>query len=176
MQTERTILTLLEEADLLHMKEMAREPDTFLYLRKFQVMTESEYTLFLLAKLEQIRNKTGYHWAVRLKANQEFIGAANLNPIGDSPLLQIGCQLKRNYWRQGFASELTKRILEFAIDDLGIKSVYGVFEKQNKASRRLLEKLGFVWEENRAFLDVELELHKYTAAGDRSVPLTTLDQ
>jgi ribosomal-protein-alanine N-acetyltransferase len=161
MQTERTILTLLEEADLPEMMEMAHEPDTFRYIKKLRVMTEKEYERFLLLKLEQIRLKTGYHWAVRLKEGGAFIGAVNLNPIGNSQLLQIGCQLKRDWWGMGFASELTKRVLEFAIGEVGLTVVYGVFEKDNVVSRRLLQKLGFGWSESRIDQDIEIEIHRY---------------
>src|ERR1700722_1146316 len=138
METERTILSLLEEKDLTDMTTMAGEPDTFRYLKKLRVMTGEEYQRFLRVKLEQIRLKTGYHWAVWLKDRGDFIGAANLNPIGETKRLQIGCQLKRQYWGQGFASELTRRVLEFAIEEAGLKEVYGVFEKENIISRRLL--------------------------------------
>jgi ribosomal-protein-alanine N-acetyltransferase len=161
MQTERTILTLLEEADLPEMMEMAREPDTFRYIKKLRVMTEKEYERFLLLKLEQIRLKTGYHWSVRLKESGAFIGAVNLNPIGNSQMIQIGCQLKRDWWGKGFASELTKRVLEFALGEVGLTVVYGVFEKDNIVSRKLMKKLGFVWSESRVDQDIEIEIHRY---------------
>jgi [ribosomal protein S5]-alanine N-acetyltransferase len=161
METERTISTVLEEKDLPAMTEMAREPDTFRYIKKLSVMTDEEYQRFLRVKLEQIRQKTGYHWAVWLKDSGDFVGAVNLNPIGGTARLQIGCQLKRQYWGQGFASELMKWVLEFAVNQVGLKEVYGVFEKENIVSRRLLAKLGFEWIEDRTELDVELEVHRY---------------
>ena len=163
METERTIFTVLEEKDLPEMTAMAKEPDTFRYLKKLRVMSDSEYQQFLRLKLDQIRQKTGYHWAVRLKSDSSWLGAVNLNPIGGTPRLQIGCQLKRQYWGQGFASELLKRVLEFAIRDTGIKEVYGVFEKENIVSRRLLAKLGFVWLEDLTEQGVEIEVHRYAA-------------
>ncbi|MDO6433834.1 GNAT family N-acetyltransferase [Flavitalea sp. BT771] len=168
LQTERTLLSLLVEEDLPDMEAMARETDTFKYLKKFQTMTSDEYTQFLQTKLEQIRNGIGYHWAVRLKTDQHFIGAVNLNPIKGTSKLQIGCQLKRDFWSQGFASELMARLLEFAIRDLKLTAVYGVFEKENKASRKLLEKLGFVFEEGLQEQEVELEIHKYTVPGSHT--------
>jgi ribosomal-protein-alanine N-acetyltransferase len=82
----------------------------------------------------------------------------NLNPIGGTKRLQIGCQLKRQYWGQGFASELTRRVLEFAVDEVGLKEIYGVFEKENIVSRRLLTRLGFVWIEDLTELELEVEV------------------
>ena len=143
------------------MTVMAGEPDTFRYIKKLRVMTDEEYQRFLRVKLEQIRLKTGYHWAVRLKDGGDFVGAVNLNPIGETKRLQIGCQLKRQYWGQGFASELTRRVLEFAVDEVGLKEIYGVFEKENQASRRLLAKLGFVWLETLNENGIDAEIHVY---------------
>jgi [ribosomal protein S5]-alanine N-acetyltransferase len=175
METERTIWTLLEEKDFPAMTEMSREKDTFRYLRKLRVMTDEEYQRFLLLKLEQIRLGTGYHWAIWLKTDRSFIGAVNLNPIwgnrgsdgdgngGEQPRMQIGCQLKRDYWGQGFASELTRRVLDFAVGETGLSEVYGVFAKDNAVSRRLLEKLGFVWVESKMEQDEEIEIHRYPA-------------
>jgi ribosomal-protein-alanine N-acetyltransferase len=165
MQTERTTLTLLQESDLPNMTAMSQEPDTFRYIKKLRVMSDSEYQQFLLIKLEQIRQKTGYHWAVRLKSDGSWVGAVNLNPIGGTRRLQIGCQLMRRYWGQGFASELTRRVLEFAIREADLKEVYGVFEKENIVSRRLLVKLGFVFLEDLTEQGVQIEIHRYVAPG-----------
>ena len=161
METERTTLSLLQETDLPDMTAMAQEPDTFRYIRKLRIMTPEEYQRFLHLKLDQIRQKTGYHWAVRLKPDGSWLGAVNLNPIGGTSRLQIGCQLKRQYWGQGFASELLKRVLEFAIHDASLKEVYGVFEKENSVSRRLLANLGFIWLETLNENGVEAEIHVY---------------
>jgi ribosomal-protein-alanine N-acetyltransferase len=165
LQTERTLLSLLVEQDLPDMEAIARETDTFKYLKKFQTMTTDEYTQFLQTKLEQIRNGTGYHWAVRLKTDGQFIGAVNLNPIKGTSKLQIGCQLKRDFWSRGLASELMARLLEFGIQELKLPAVYGVFQKENIASRKLLEKLGFVFEEGFQEQEVEVEVYKYAAPG-----------
>ncbi len=165
MQTERTIWTLLEEKDLPAMTEMSREPDTFRYIRKLRVMTEGEYQQFLLLKLEQIRAGIGYHWAIWLKEDGAFIGAVNLNPIGNSDMMQIGCQLKRDYWGQGFASELMQRVVDFAVGEVDITPVYGVFEKDNTASRRLMQKLGFTLVEKRTDQGINIEIHFFPAVG-----------
>jgi ribosomal-protein-alanine N-acetyltransferase len=161
LHTPRTHLTLLTEADLPAMEALAREPDTFKYIKKLQVMTPEQYTQFLHTKLEQIRTGAGYHWAVWLRSSNDFIGAVNLNPIRGTAKLQIGCHLKRAYWGQGFASELTTRLLHFAIHELKLPAVYGVFEKDNDISRRLLEKLGFVFEESSQEQEVIIETHKF---------------
>jgi [ribosomal protein S5]-alanine N-acetyltransferase len=163
METERTIWTLLEEKDFPAMTEMSREKDTFKYIRRLQVMTAEEYQQYLLLKLEQIRLGKGYHWAVWLKTDGAFVGAVNLNPIGSSERMQIGCQLKRDYWGQGYAGELTLRVRNFAMAEAGLSEIYGVFQKDNVVSRRLLEKLGFEWVESKTEQGEDIEIHRYPA-------------
>lgn len=161
MQTERTYWTELTAGDFPAMMEMAREPDTFKYIKKLRIMSEETYWQFLHDKLEQINSGKGYHWAIWLKNQPRFVGAVNLNPIAGTEMMQIGCQLKRAFWGQGFASELTARTLSFAIKELKLPCVYGVFEKDNAISRRLMEKLGFQFEKAMNSLEVDLELHVY---------------
>lgn len=170
MQTERTYWTTLSETDLPAMMEMAREPDTFQYLKKFRDMSEETYFRYCQDKLEQIRTGRGYHWAIWLKSEPRFVGAVNLNPVPDTDMMQIGCQLKRAFWKQGFASELTARVLTFAVRELKLPRVYGVFEKENAASRRLLEKLGFSFEQSLRRADVELEIHRYGPPIEKPLP------
>src|SRR5258707_6651913 len=131
LETERTTLSLLTEEDLPAVAAIALEEDTFKYLKKFRTMSPEEYARFVHTKLEQIRSNTGYHWAVRLKKDQRFIGVVNLNLIAGTSKMQIGAQLKRDYWGQGFASELLHKLVEFGIHQLHLPAVYGVFEKNN---------------------------------------------
>jgi len=159
METARTRLTLLTEEDLPAMTALSQEEDTFKFIRKLQVMTAEQYHAFLQTKLQQIKDGSGYHWAVWSKTDGAFIGAVNLNPIFGTSKLQIGCQLKRDYWGQGYASELMKRLVEFGLEELRLPAVYGVFEKDNIVSRRLLQRLGFVLEESRSEKGVEIEIH-----------------
>ena len=124
-------------------------------------MSAEEYTRYLYAKLEQIRSNTGYHWTVWSKTDNHFIGVVNLNPIKGTTRMQIGAQLKRDQWGLGYASELLARLVAFGIQDLKLPALYGVFEKENKASRRLLEKLGFLFHELRTADGTEWEEHRY---------------
>ena len=91
------------------------------------------------------------------------MGLMNLNPIAGTDRIQIGFQLKRKYWNQGYASELTKRILEFGFEDAGLKVIYGVFDKENAASLKIFQKFGFEFEENKSFEgeSAPVEIWKY---------------
>ncbi len=165
MQSERTILKTLSKDDYTEVLIMYDEPDTFKYIAPLQNLSRDEYIAFLDSRIVQNNSGVGYHWAVRLKENKTFIGLMNLNPIGTTDRIQIGFQLRRKYWNQGFATELTARVLEFGINEAGIKEIYGVFNKENLASGKIFKKLGFEFVEDKKINgeDIPIEIWKYRA-------------
>ena len=161
METPRTILTELAIEDFPDVLKMFKDPETTTYIKHLQTLTDLEYGTILENRLNQMANKIGYHWTARSKINDDFVGALNLSPIPNTEMMQIGFQLRRKYWNQGLAFELAKRVLEFGTVEAGLKTIYGVFEKDNIASRKVLEKLGFEVEANRTYHD-GIEVYSYS--------------
>ncbi len=62
-------------------------------------------------------------------------------PEGD---IEIGYYLKRSAWGFGYATEACRRLLRFAFQETPLKEVVATFHKQNLASRKVLEKAGFI--------------------------------
>ena len=152
---------LLTKDDFPDMLAMFNEPETAVYIKHLENLSRIEYEFILNNRLVQLENKAGYHWTARLKSSNEFIGALNLSPIPTTEMMQIGFQLQTKYWNQGFAFELAKKVLEFGIHEIGLKTIYGVFEKENIASRKVLEKLGFAVDEDKIHLEGQVEIYKY---------------
>ena len=165
METERTTLQYITGEDFEEILEMYGEPDTFKYIAPALNQTREWYINFLQSRIDQVTNGSGYHWVVRSKENNEFIGLMNLNPIAGTDKVQVGFQLKRKFWNQGYASELTKRVLKFGFHDAGLKVIYGVFNKENTASLKIFQKFGFEFEESKSFegKSSPVEIWKYIA-------------
>ena len=58
--------------------------------------------------------------------------------------IETGYFLKRGAWGQGFATEVCKRMLQFAFESLPLDEVIASIDDNNSASRRVLEKSGLV--------------------------------
>ena len=58
--------------------------------------------------------------------------------------VEIGCYLKRTAWGNGYATEVAKRILRFAFENSPLEEVVAVIDPENRGSRRVLEKVGFL--------------------------------
>jgi RimJ/RimL family protein N-acetyltransferase len=57
--------------------------------------------------------------------------------------IEIGYYLKRSAWGCGYATEACRRMLQFAFQETALKEVVATFDKENLASRNVLEKAGF---------------------------------
>ena len=56
---------------------------------------------------------------------------------------ELGYWVAEEYWGNGYAVEASKKLIEHAFDDLGIREIYASYRIENNQSKRVLEKLGF---------------------------------
>ena len=87
----------------------------------------------------------GYgRFAVIYKAEQKLIGFTGIKYLpeanGESDL---GYRFLPEYWGKGIATESSKMALDFGFNGLQLKKILGFTELKNKASTRVLEKVGF---------------------------------
>lgn len=143
IETERTVLTLLAKEDFAEMLSMLMDPETSHHIRHLHLRQKEEYETVLQNRLEQIRTEKGFHWVGRLKTTYELVGAVNLSLIPGTDKMQLGFQLNQKFWNKGFATELASAILRFGVPEKGLSKIYGVFTRDNTASKKVLEKLGF---------------------------------
>ncbi len=57
---------------------------------------------------------------------------------------ELGFWIGRDHWGRGYATEAAGRMVAFARDTLGVPKITATAAVNNPASRRVLEKLGFV--------------------------------
>lgn len=81
-------------------------------------------------------------FAIAIKAEGNFIGACGYDPllIGAPDL---GYWLGEPYWGQGYATEAAAAVLAHAFEAAGLERMESGCRSDNRASRRVLEKLGF---------------------------------
>lgn len=87
-----------------------------------------------------------YIWGFVLKETGELFGSGGLIWEEDCQLFQVGYNIMKTHWNRGYTTEAMKAILKFADANLGLKKVAGGHAKENHASAKVLEKLGFVYD------------------------------
>ncbi|MFQ5953903.1 MAG: bifunctional GNAT family N-acetyltransferase/(deoxy)nucleoside triphosphate pyrophosphohydrolase [Kiloniellales bacterium] len=84
--------------------------------------------------------------AVTWRDGGGLLGAVGLTLSLHGRSAELGYWIGRAYWGQGFATEAAAAILSYAFEGLGLKRVSATTLAHNKASVRVLEKLGMRFE------------------------------
>lgn len=99
----------------------------------------TKYIQLMLEK--DFRTLEVFHGACVFKRNLEIIGFTGLNPyLPKQPELEW--QFGVPYWGKGYATEIGKAVIEAAFASTKIERIYGIVNPQNKASMRVMEKIG----------------------------------
>lgn len=86
-------------------------------------------------------------WAIELVHDGTFIGSVGFWRMNkEHHRGEIGYMLHRAHWGRGYASEALQAAVDHGFSVLGFHSIEGVIDPVNRASRRVLEKAGFVQE------------------------------
>ena len=114
---------------------------------------------------DYIRQVYGFYgfgiWTVILKETGHIIGRAGLNIREGYDLPELGFVIETALQNQGLAFEVCSAILVYAKKELAFDRLQAFVKKENTASKKLLEKLGFSY--NRDALENGREYLLYTA-------------
>lgn len=86
-----------------------------------------------------------YIWGFVLKETGELFGSGGLIWEEDLRMFQIGYNIMKTHWNNGYTTEAMHKIFHFAANNLGIETVSGGHAKENLASAGVIKKLGFVY-------------------------------
>lgn len=78
-------------------------------------------------------------WAV-VTEKDGFIGWCGLKQHED--YVDLGFRFMKNQWGKGYATETAKAVIHYAFSNMNIDRIIGRVASENKASIRVLEKLG----------------------------------
>jgi RimJ/RimL family protein N-acetyltransferase len=84
------------------------------------------------------------YWPVFLLADGAFAGCCGLRPYKpEEGISELGFHFRPQYWGQGLAVEAARAVIRLASDSLEARALFAGQYADNKASARVLEKLGF---------------------------------
>jgi RimJ/RimL family protein N-acetyltransferase len=108
-------------------------------------------------------------WACVYKASDSVIGFAGLKYLDDLREVDIGYRLLPAYWGLGLATEAGRAVLNYGFTRLGLSRVIGLVVPENRASVRVLEKLGLSFEGMVDWWGQSLAKHVIQAAPAESI-------
>lgn len=148
VETERTFLRNFTESDLQDVWEYSSQDGVGEAAGWLHHHTIAE-TRAALAK--DIQNCSKY--AIVLRKNKKAIGYLAVNEDSEdhrADTKELGCVLNRAYQRQGIMTEVIRAVLEELFSQ-EIASVYACCFQENTASKHMIEKCGFAFEQEGTY-------------------------
>lgn len=166
IETERLILRDASVDDAEDMFEYAKLEEVTKYLswKPHVSVKDSEKILDMLSK--EAKEKDSYTLkAIVLKENDKMIGTIDARIFGDGLKdAEFGYCLNPKYWNKGYMSEALKAFIQALHKERGVENVFGSFERENIASKRVMQKNEMYYYETvrRVFKNKgEVELIRY---------------
>lgn len=145
METERLLFRPLTAADAQLLWELDSDPAVMRYISRSRATPLQTIREEILPRwLEYYRLYAGLgYWAAHEKIRGEFIGWFHLKPyLNRLDELEIGYRLHRRFWKQGYATEGARYLVERAFEHPETERVVATTLVANRASRRVLQRAG----------------------------------
>ena len=148
LTTNRLILREFEENDCRAVFEYQSDP-AYLRYNPWHYRTELDVRsfvhMFIEWSLEAPRKK--YQFAIVLKGEERLIGNCGIRmQTPHAQIADIGYEIDRRYWGQGYATEASLALLALGFNQLQLHRIWAYCIAENTASAHVLEKIGMTYE------------------------------
>lgn len=159
LTTERLLLRQIKPEDQQFIFEGLSHPDVIpFYGVRYDSFEATKTQMDWYKKM--LFDGTGIPWKIVDKQTAENIGVISIyfyKPEHNKA--EIGFWLLPQYWNKGFASEALNATIDYWKNKKNLHRLEGFVEEGNTASRKLLEKAGFLYE--GIMRDCEIKNGKY---------------
>jgi len=144
--TRRLLLRRWRDEDIEPFAAMCSDPEVMRYIGSGATRTREQAAAAIQA-FETAWEETGHGlFAVELLGSDRLIGFTGLAEPSFlpeiMPTVEVGWRLARQAWGNGYATEAARAALEFGLVTLGIPEIVSIYQVDNHASARIMQKLG----------------------------------
>ena len=93
-------------------------------------------------------------WAVESRSDGELMGRCGLQHLAELDEVEVDFILGRAFWGQGLGTEAARASVRYGFEKLALARVVGIAHVENKASQRVLEKVGMALVERQEFFGI----------------------
>ena len=142
LETERCVLQPIQKSDYHDVRKLYVNREVRRYLGG--ILEEDSIKESMNRMLHT--NVNTYHWMVREKRTNRFIGLLSLDPHHDGVHQEISYQILPCWWGKGYATEVVQRVIGYCFNALKLSKIVAETQTANLSSCKLLEKMGMTLE------------------------------
>jgi len=164
IETERLTLRKLSVEDAPFILRLVNEPSFLQFIGDKGVRNLEDARQYILNGPVASYAQNGFGlFLVQLKANQVPLGMCGLLKRETLEDVDIGFAFLPEFWNKGYAFEAAAVVLSYAKDVLKLPRIVAITNKDNDASGKLLEKLGFHFDRLIKLSDDKAELKLFVS-------------
>ena len=149
LESERMILRPLTVKDARDIFERWTSDDRVSKYVRWTTHESVETTKEWLAFEEKGNSSdNAYQWGFTLKEDNYLFGSGGLYFNEEENVFELGYNIMHKYWNNGYTTEAAKRIIQFAVEELGVREFVAWHAVENPASGEVMKKCGFVYGKN----------------------------
>ena len=153
LQSERLLLRVIQPKDLEEIYNCwMQDEDVSRYMYWKASSDINEAKEFVWFELKNIENPEWFRWIIVHKETKKIIGTCLIFFNDEEKNWDISYNLGKEYWGKGYITEAMRQVMEYAENVLQIRECIAVHAKENPASGRVMEKLGFCFEKEVPYI------------------------
>jgi len=150
LETKRLVLRQINSGDFEELYRMNSDPVIMKYVGDGSTRTRDQMIKELEMLISHYTRKPGLGiWATVLKESDIFVGASGLVYYDNTPEIELGYRMLKEYWNKGYATEASLGLLDYGFKTLRLNKVVSSAHVDNLASRRVMEKIGMTYMDER---------------------------
>ena len=142
MESERLFFRFYEEKDKADFTALFTDATVMKYVGD-GVLTDEQAEAFWQKLFEKLYPQRVNIWAVFAIEDSCYVGHAGIYPRPTKKEdWEFVYYLNQNNWGKGYATEIARRLVEFAFENLNLQEVFATVDDEHLASIRVLTKAG----------------------------------
>jgi ribosomal-protein-alanine N-acetyltransferase len=146
LETARIILLPWDSQDWLTFRHIATDPRVMRYISAGVPWPDKQVIAFVDRQRLHFEKLSYCLWKLMVKGDLKLAGFCGLQPLDDLDGIEIGWWLAPKHWGKGIATEAARAAMQDGFERCGLERIVAVALQENRASTRIMEKLGMKYE------------------------------
>lgn len=145
LETTRLRLIPLHIDHLADYFKIVSNPDVMKYIRKTSDTMEAAQTALERYTSYTLKAPGLGAWSLYLKETNEHIGVGVLIHMElkiECGKVEVGYQFRPEHWGKGYAQEVTRCLIDYGFNKVGLDEIYGTTQAGHVVSQAVLQKCG----------------------------------
>jgi [ribosomal protein S5]-alanine N-acetyltransferase len=143
LETERLSLRKWTGADCEALFEIMRAEAVARHIGDGKPFTIQKTKDFLIW-VKNYEQANGFcRWKVVERSSGKTIGSCGFAVLLETGKIDLGYLLAQAAWGKGYATEIAAATIDYGFKKLGFREIIAMTDKENSASQKVLEKIGF---------------------------------